>query len=387
MVLKGSRSAALVVLLAALGWWLPGSAGARSAGAIEQVPAAWTNYAHVHRKRSAIRIVVVHVTESSFASTVAWFRNPRSGVSAHYVVGRDGQVVHMVPDDEIAWHAGNHWYNAHSIGVEDEGIVEVPGTFTDAEYRASASVVAGLLHRYGIPADRRHVIGHNQVPDPYHPGLYGGYDHHSDPGPSWNWTLYMSYVRAYLAGRTPPPPVLDVSIPGLTLDQRVKGTIDWTPAVTGEPVSQVEFLLDGEPLATETAEPYTFAWNSASVANGRHVLAVRAVGADGRVAFASVVVYTSNAAPQPPVVTSIGLDDGATVSGTVQLTPVLAGGPATKVELWVDGTVVATATAEPWTLEWDSSTVAPGTHTVAVRAVGPRGAASAKVVVVNVVAP
>ena len=386
MVVKGSRSAALVVVLAALGWPL-GSAGARPAGTIEQVPAAWTNYAHVRRKGSAIRVVVVHVTESSFASTVAWFRNPRSGVSAHYVVGRDGQIVQMVPDDEIAWHAGNHWYNAHSIGVEDEGIVEVPGTFTDVEYRASASLVAGLLRRYRIPADRRHVIGHNQVPDPYHPGRYGGYAHHTDPGPSWNWTLYMSYIRAYLAGRTPQLPVLDVSIPGLTLDQRVKGTIDWTPAVSGEPVSQMEFLLDGEPLATETAEPYTLPWNSASVANGRHVLAVRAVGADGRVALASVVVYTSNAAPKPPVVTSFGLDDGATVSGTVQLTPVLAGGPVAKVELWVDGTVVATTTAAPWTLDWDSSAVAPGMHTIAVRAVGPRGEASAKIVAVNVVAP
>ena len=199
MVVKGSRSAALVVVLAALGWSLPGSAEARPAGTIEQVPAAWTNYAHVRRKGSAIRVVVVHVTESSFASTVAWFRNRRSGVSAHYVVGRDGQIVQMVPDDEIAWHAGNRWYNAHSIGVEDEGIVEVPGTFTDAEYRASASLVAGLLRRYRIPADRRHVIGHNQVPDPYHPGRYGGYDHHTDPGPSWNWTLYMSYIHAYLA--------------------------------------------------------------------------------------------------------------------------------------------------------------------------------------------
>jgi hypothetical protein len=387
VVVKGSRSAALAILLAAVGWTLPGSAGAHGAGAIQQVPAAWTNYAHVHRKRSAVRVVVVHVTESSFASTVAWFRNPRAGVSAHYVVGRDGQVAHMVPDDEIAWHAGNHWYNAHSIGVEDEGIVEVPGTFTDAEYRASASLVAGVLRRYGIPADRRHVIGHSQVPDPYHPWLHGGYDHHTDPGPSWDWTRYMSYVRAYLAGRTPPPPALDVSIPGLTLDQRVKGTVDWTAAVTGEPVSQVQFLLDGEPLETATEQPYTLAWDSASVANGRHVLAVRAVGEDGRIAFASVVVYTHNAAPLPPIVSSIGLDDGATVSGTVQLAPVLAGGPVTKVELWVDGSVVATATAEPWAIEWDSSTVAPGTHTLAVRAVGPRGAASAKIVVVNVVAP
>jgi N-acetyl-anhydromuramyl-L-alanine amidase AmpD len=376
-----------VVVLAALGCVLPAHAAAQPGGAIEEVPAAWANYSHVHRSRSAVRLVVVHVTETSLAGTVAWFRNPRAGVSAQYVIGRDGEVVHMVPDDEIAWHAGNHWYNLHAIGVENEGVVEVPGTFTDAEYRASAHLVAGLLRRYRLPADRRHVIGHDQVPDPYHPGLYGGYAHHTDPGSHWDWPRYMRYIRAYLAGRTPPPPVLDVSIPGLTLDQRIAGGVDWTAAVAGEPVSQVDFLLDGELLATATAAPYALQWDSAVAANGRHVLAVRAVGADGRVALASVVVYTRNAQPPPPLVTAIGIDDGATVSGVVQLAPVLAGGPVAKVELWIDGSVVATATAEPWTLAWDASTAAPGTHTVAVRAVGPRGGATAKVVVVNVDRP
>jgi hypothetical protein len=334
-----------------------------------------------------VRVVVVHVTESSFDSTVAWFRNPRAGVSAHYVVGRDGEIAQMVPNDEIAWHAGNHWYNVHSIGVEDEGLVEVPGTFTDAEYRASARLVASLLRRYRLPADRRHVIGHEQVPDPYHPGRFGGYAHHTDPGPNWDWTRYMGYIADYRAGRTPPPPALDVSISGLALGQTVTGPVEWTAAVAGEPVSRVDFLVDGETVASVTAAPYALAWDSAAVANGRHVLSVQAIGADGRVALASVVVETHNAAPPPPLVTDIGLADGATVSGVVQLTPLLSGGPASRVELWVDGVVVATADAAPWTLLWDASTAAPGQHTLAVRAAGPRGGATARIVVVNVAPP
>ena len=37
-----------------------------------------------------------------------------------------------------------------------------------------------------VPMDRTHVIGHSEVPDPNNPGLYGGSDHHTDPGPNWD---------------------------------------------------------------------------------------------------------------------------------------------------------------------------------------------------------
>ena len=39
------------------------------------------------------------------------------------------------------------------------------------------------------------MIGHNQVPDPFHPGEFGGAEHHSDPGPTWDWPRYMAYLR------------------------------------------------------------------------------------------------------------------------------------------------------------------------------------------------
>src|SRR5947209_17299416 len=104
-------------------------------------------------------MVAVHATEGSYGSTVSWFRNRRAHAAANYVVGRDGQIAHMVPNNEIAWHAGNGYVNAHSIGVEHEGYTRVDGTFTDAEYRASAQLVASLLRAYRIPADRGHAIG------------------------------------------------------------------------------------------------------------------------------------------------------------------------------------------------------------------------------------
>lgn len=350
-------------------------------------PAAWANYSHAYRPASAVRLVVVHVTEGSFPATVSWFRNPRARASANYVVGRDGRLAHMVPDSQVAWHAGNSWVNYHSVGVENEGFTAVDGTFTDAEYRTSARLVAWLLRRYHLPADRRHVIGHNQVPDPYHPGRFGGYAHHTDPGAYWNWTRYMEYVRDYRAGRTPPRPHLDVAIPGLALGQTVKGLVAWSAVPSGEPVGRVEFSVDGVMRATLTHTPFIWGWDSALERPGRHVLSARAIGADGAVALASVVVASQAQQLPPPVVSLPAPVAGQTVAGVVRLAPQLSGGPASRVELWIDGTVVETASAAPWTLTWDATAVAPGPHTLAVRAVGPKGGATAAVLTVIVQPP
>jgi hypothetical protein len=352
--------------------------------AVLPVPAAWSNYSHQHRPPSAVRLVVVHVAEGSYGGTVGWFRNRRARASANYVVGRDGRIAHMVPNSNVAWHAGNGWVNLHSIGIEHEGYAELEGTFTDAEYRASAQLLAALLRRYHLPADRGHVIGHNEVPDPNHRGRYGGFAHHTDPGRYWDWPRYMAYVRDYRAGRTPPAPHIDVTIPGLTLGQKVDGLFAWTAEPSGEDVAEVDFLVDGDLRASVTEPPFTYGWDTALEPAGRHVLTVRAVGVDRRSAIATVVVRSDTPAPPPPLVSLQEPIPGAVVSGVVELQPVLSGGPVARVELWIDGVVEQTSEAEPWTLTWDTSLVEPGPHTLAVRAVGPLGRATAAIVPLTV---
>jgi N-acetylmuramoyl-L-alanine amidase-like protein/Big-like domain-containing protein len=344
-----------------------------------QIPAAGSNYSHQLRPASQVRLVVVHVTEGSYGGTISWFRNRKARAAANYVVGRDGQVAHMVPDDRVAWHAGNSYVNYHSIGIENEGYTGIDGTFTDAEYRASAQLAAGLLRRYRLPADRAHLIGHNQVPDPHHRGEYGGFAHHSDPGAYWDWTRYVGYVRDYLAGRTPPPRALDVVIDGLGLGEHVTGVVPWTVEPTG--AVRVDFLVDGVVEASASEPPFSYDWDTSLETIGRHVLTARAVAADGRSAIATTVVDSQTPPAPPPVVTLPGLPP--TLTGVVTLQPELSGGPVARVELWIDGTVVQTAAASPWTLAWDATTVPPGQHTLAVRAVGPRGRAAAAVVVVT----
>src|SRR5919198_2285822 len=187
------------------------------------IPASPRNYAHTHRPASAITLLVIHAIEGSADGAIAWFRNPRARASANYIVSREGRVTQMVPNWLVAWHAGNGYVNRHSIGIEHEGYVDVPAIFTDAEYRASAKLAATLLARYPIPLDRRHVIGHSEVPDPNHRGRFGGYSHHTDPGRTWDWRRYMSYLSSYRAGVTPPPLAFDITLPGLRLGQAVRG--------------------------------------------------------------------------------------------------------------------------------------------------------------------
>ncbi len=156
-------------------------------------PASPRNYT-VGRGGNRISFVVIHTVEGSAAGALSWLRNPASGVSAHYVIARSGTIFQCVADSNTAWHAGNWSYNRRSIGIEHEGFA-YRNTWTDAQYRASAAMTRWLCVTYGIPRTRANIIGHREVPDPDGTG-WGGSNHHTDPGPFFNWTYYMSLVNA-----------------------------------------------------------------------------------------------------------------------------------------------------------------------------------------------
>ncbi|ADB33789.1 N-acetylmuramyl-L-alanine amidase, negative regulator of AmpC, AmpD [Kribbella flavida DSM 17836] len=145
-------------------------------------PASTSNY-RVGRT-AAISTIVIHVTQGSYTGTISWFKNPASQVSAHYVIrSSDGQVTQMVAEKDTAWHARST--NPYTVGIEHEGWVDQPSWFTDAMYRSSAALTRSIADRRGIPKDRAHIRGHNELPD----------NDHTDPGPNWNWTYYMQLVN------------------------------------------------------------------------------------------------------------------------------------------------------------------------------------------------
>jgi len=194
------------------------------------VPASTNNYSVANRANDyPVDLIVIHDIEGSYASGIRTFQDPNRHASAHYVVSYTGLTTQMVREKDIAWHAGNWDYNTRAIGIEHEGYAWTPGLYTNAEYIASAHIAAAICSRWGVPLDRQHVIGHNQVPDPNNPSLFGGSDHHTDPGPYWNWTYYMAVAQVYARALPSPPRMMPepVAVNGLTAV-----TITWQPAHT-----------------------------------------------------------------------------------------------------------------------------------------------------------
>lgn len=144
------------------------------------------NYCRKNREKSFnISRIVVHVAEGSYSGTIGWFNDRRAGVSAHYVVSRRGKVAQCVRDKNIAYHAGNWWYNQHSIGIEHAGHGRYRSTWTDAMYRASARLSAYICRKYNVPVDRDHIVRHRKVSATKCPGRH------------FNMDRYLRLIRKY----------------------------------------------------------------------------------------------------------------------------------------------------------------------------------------------
>lgn len=103
--------------------------------------------------------------------TLTWFQSKASAVSAHYVVGRDGKIVQMVREEDVAWHAGHSAMrpretppgepnvNDFSIGIEMVGTMD--SGFTDRQLASVYELVAQIVSRYKIPPER--VVGHIHI--------------------------------------------------------------------------------------------------------------------------------------------------------------------------------------------------------------------------------
>ncbi|MEV7419968.1 peptidoglycan recognition family protein [Streptomyces sp. NPDC089919] len=173
------------------------------------VPAAATNYQVGSRPQNdvAIDTIVIHDIEGSYQAGVETFQDPSSGVSAHYILSAEGaEATQMVATKDVAFHAGNYWVNMHSVGIEHTGYAaQGAGWFTPATYRATADLVRYLAQRFGVPLDRQHVIGHENVLTASAATVS---DSHWDPGPFWDWQHFMDLLTPGAgqdAGRTRAP--------------------------------------------------------------------------------------------------------------------------------------------------------------------------------------
>jgi hypothetical protein len=195
-------------------------------------------------RTAAISTIVIHVTQGSYAGTISWFKNPSAQVSAHYVIrSSDGQVTQMVAEKDTAWHVRTE--NPYTIGIEHEGFVDQPSWFTDAMYRSSAALTRNIADRRGIPKDRAHIKGHNEMPN----------NDHTDPGPNWNWNYYMELVN----GGNPNPPTYNFTTYGSGVRVRSAPSLSASIVTTLPGPTQVYVVcqVQGDPV---TAEGTTNNW-------------------------------------------------------------------------------------------------------------------------------
>lgn len=158
-------------------------------------------------------------------------------------------------------------------------------------------------------------------------------------------------------------------------------------------VARVDLKVNGTVVATDSAAPYSFSWNSTGVANGMASLVAVAHDAAGNAgASATVAVNVANSTPvvasdtAAPVVV-VGNPVAGTVSGTVAVSVSAsdnAGAAGIQTSLSIDGKLVASGQGGSLSYSWNTRKVTPGTHTIAVTARDAAGNTGTKTVSVSV---
>ena len=132
-------------------------------------------------RTSKIEYIILHYTEIPLQDALARLISAKSEVSAHYLIKKDGEVLQLVDDYKIAWHAGkSSWknfthLNRHSLGIEidNSGISE----FSAIQIESCIELCLYLVNKHNInPAS---VIGHSDVAP----------DRKIDPGIFFDWQM------------------------------------------------------------------------------------------------------------------------------------------------------------------------------------------------------
>jgi hypothetical protein len=167
------------------------------------------------------------------------------------------------------------------------------------------------------------------------------------------------------------PPVISNLAP--VSGSTVTGAVSLTANVTDDTaVKQVEFLINGSVVGTDSTSPYSVSWNSTAVANGAVTYSVRAVDSSDNPAVSgnnTLTVKNDASAPiisfiQPPTPKS-----GDTVSGTVSLSANASDDiGVTKVEFLVNNLLLGTVNTSPYSLAWNTALNANGAATLSAKA-------------------
>lgn len=134
------------------------------------------NFAKGRKGAYPVDCIVIHVTEGDARSVRAWFHDPAASVSAHYMVQKNGDVVHFVHENDTAWANGRvvnptaqlvldrpgsnpNWW---TISIEHEG--DGKHELTGIQRAASLALMQDIKSRHPrITFDRKHILGHHEI--------------------------------------------------------------------------------------------------------------------------------------------------------------------------------------------------------------------------------
>jgi len=115
--------------------------------------------------------------------------NSQSEVSSHYLIKNNGEVVMMVPDLYIAWHAGkSYWKNFKSLNKNSIGIeISNPGhnlrykKFSKKQVQSILKISKFLIRKYKIK--KKNILGHSDIAP----------NRKKDPGEKFPWKFLSKH--------------------------------------------------------------------------------------------------------------------------------------------------------------------------------------------------
>ena len=128
------------------------------------------NFGLKRRIKSDIKYLIFHYTGMrNDESAIEKLTNINSMVSCHYYIDQKGQVIQMVPDLYVAWHAGkSFWKNEKNLNKSSIGIeISNPGheheykKFTKKQIGSLIKLSKKLIKKYLI--QNKNILGHSDI--------------------------------------------------------------------------------------------------------------------------------------------------------------------------------------------------------------------------------
>ena len=114
--------------------------------------------------------IVIHSTViESLERTTKAFQDPKSQVSSHFTIGRDGSIIQNVSTFDRAWHAGVGMDvenrpnpNNYSIGIELVNLNDGKDPYPEAQLDALTGIIASMCRRFPI----KQIVSHEYIAQP-----------------------------------------------------------------------------------------------------------------------------------------------------------------------------------------------------------------------------